>query len=459
VGLAPAASYLDADARLAGTVSGTLALAGPARRPHRVTARLSLKDGDVALDEIALRGPLRVEADLEGEPGAPSGRFDVDASDAELVVGGAFRKPPGTAATVTGRLVSGPDGLLGVDDVKLHVRNVDAAGKLRTGRRTQLELSAAPFELAGWEELVPALSGWKLRGPLELDGISFASSPPEVRGRLGLSGVEATAPGGGALLLRGALVGDGARAKGEGLELVAAGQPVELAAELVALEAPRLSLRFAAREADVDRLLAELAGKRGALHGRLTLDGELALPFGADPLQALAGRLRFEVADARMGGKSLIDVSLDALAAISRPVDRLASELLSGGRRAGDRIDSIAGSFVIGGGHAQTSDLRIVERDRRIDLRGSVRLADLALDLRGTLSLGSSGKLPLRVPIAHVGGSLGNPHVEVTPEAARGLTAALSPGRLGRGLERALDGETARGLAGELGELLDRSRR
>lgn len=126
VALANVAGYLDAGARLAGAVSGSLALAGPAQSPSRISARLALADGDVQLDEIALRGPLGIEADLAGSLAARSGSFVVDATRAELVLGRSFRKPPGAPATVSGRFVGGPGGALGVDDVKLRVGNPGA---------------------------------------------------------------------------------------------------------------------------------------------------------------------------------------------------------------------------------------------------------------------------------------------------------------------------------------------
>jgi len=129
VALAYAAAYLEAGARLAGAVSGTLALEGPARNPRRISARLALRDGDVRLEAITLRGPLRVEADLAGGLDARSGRFVVDATDAELVFGGSYRKPPGISATVSGRVVSGPGGVLAIDDVKLRVRGREASAR------------------------------------------------------------------------------------------------------------------------------------------------------------------------------------------------------------------------------------------------------------------------------------------------------------------------------------------
>ncbi len=121
VDLASAAPQLGARNRLAGAISGTLALAGPFASPDRISARLLLSNGAVQLDEIALRGALRVELELVGPLAARSGSFALDASDADLEVGRGYRKPPGIPATVRGRIVAGKHGSLGVDDVKLHI--------------------------------------------------------------------------------------------------------------------------------------------------------------------------------------------------------------------------------------------------------------------------------------------------------------------------------------------------
>ena len=468
VALAPVASYLGDGARLAGTVSGTLELEGPARSPSRVAARLALRDADVRFDEIALRGPLRLEVDLAGGPGASSGRFDIDATDAELVYGGAFRKPEGTSATVSGRIVSGPDGVLGFDDLKLRVRDLDATAELRTGRRMRMDVRAPPFDLAGWEALVPALAGWQLGGRVAPDGLALERAPTGLHGRLGLDGVQATNPRGGTLVLRGALVGEGPRVRSQGLEVVAADQPFRLEAELEDLDAPapRWRLHLDGRDVDVSRLLDGFAGKRDALHGRLDITGDLRLPLdtGGDPLASLTGRVRLEIRDGWTSGRSVLKTSLDALVAVAQPLNLLTRGFHTASHGgSGDRFESVTGTFDVAEGIARTDDLRIVEREHSIDLSGTLRLADLALDMRGRLSFAGAdaaepGGERRGIPIAHVRGTLGNPDVEVTREAARSFAAALNPGKLAAKLERALGPAAARDLADGLGGLLRRAK-
>ena len=185
---------------------------------------------------------------------------------------------------------------------------------------------------------------------------------------------------------------------------------------------------------------------REELGGRLTTDGDLTLPLdgGADLLSSLAGRVRLEIREGSTSGRSLLTTSLDALIAVAQPLELLSRGLEIGGRkRSVDRFESVTGSFEIAGGLARTGDLRIIEREHSIDLSGTLRLADLALDMRGKLTFAGArddepGGVRQGIPLAHVGGTLGDPRVEVSADAARSFAAALQPGRLGAKLERVL---------------------
>ena len=487
VALAPATSYLGDGSQLAGSVSGSLRLAGPARNPDRIEAKLALRDADVRLGEIALRGPLRVEIDLAGVAGERSGRFDVEASEAELGYGRALRKPAGTPATVSGRIVSGQaaeggaqraegerrraparqGGLLGFDDLKLRVRNLDASVQMSGGERMRMELETRPLALAGWEALLPALAGWRLDGFVAPQGVALEPSPTALYGRIDLDGVQAVSPRGGTLLLRGALVGEGARVRSEGLELLAEGQPFRVDAELAELGGPsaRWLLRFDAQGVELGRVLDGFANSKSSVSGRLTSDGQLALPLDSeDALESLTGRVRFAIRDGRTSGKSLLATSLEALIAVARPLHLLERGLRAGRGQSTDHFESVTGSFEIAGGYARTRDLRIIEREHSIDLAGTMRLSDLALDMRGKLTFADArddepGGVRQGIPLAHVGGTLGDPRVEVSSDAARSFAAALDPSRLGAKLERAISPESARELADGLGNLIDKAAR
>jgi hypothetical protein len=256
--------------------------------------------------------------------------------------------------------------------------------------------------------------------------------------------------------------------RSEGLELEAEGQPFQVDAELAGLGAPaaRWLLRYDARDVDVNRLLSGFAKTSSSVHGRLTTDGELALPLEADAaLESLTGRGRFAIRDGWTSGRSLLQTSLEALITVARPLHLIQRGLKAGRGKSSDRFESVTGSFEISGGFARTRDLRIREREHSVDLAGTLRLSDLALDMRGTLTFADAGDdepggVRHGIPLAHVGGTLGDPKVEVSSDAARSFAAALEPGRkLGARLERALGPENARELADGLGNLLDKASR
>jgi hypothetical protein len=301
-----------------------------------------------------------------------------------------------------------------------------------------------------------------------LKDVAVERAPTAIYGRIDLDGASAVSPHGGTLALRGALIGEGARARSEGLELDAEGQPFRVDAELAELGAPaaRWMLRYDARDVDVNRLLSGFAKSSSSVHGRLTTDGELALPLeAADALESLTGRGRFAIRDGWTSGRSLLKTSLEALIAVARPLHLIKRGIDAGRGHSTDHFESVAGSFEIAGGLARTRDLRIREREHSVDLAGTLRLSDLALDMRGTLTFADArddepGGVRHGIPIAHVGGTLGDPKVEVSPDAARSFAAALEPGRrLGAKLEQAIGSESARELADGLGNLLDKAAR
>lgn len=119
VAVGGALPYLGALRALAGTVSGTLRASGPVSHPALV-AELALDAGELVLPELRVVGAIGLRAELDGWPPRAAGRFEIDASGAELAWGEAYRKPVGTFAAAEGRLVPQPGAHYVVAD--LHVR-------------------------------------------------------------------------------------------------------------------------------------------------------------------------------------------------------------------------------------------------------------------------------------------------------------------------------------------------
>ena len=125
--LEPVAPFLGFASELSGRMSGTLTHRGPVAAPERQVGDFRLEDGRVVLGDFELAGPLGVRFEVSGPYADVEGRFEIDATGADVRLGGVYAKRPGRAATLTGRFVS-VDGGLGVDDVHLRIGEPDPRG-------------------------------------------------------------------------------------------------------------------------------------------------------------------------------------------------------------------------------------------------------------------------------------------------------------------------------------------
>jgi len=125
------APYLSFASELGGGVSGTVRHRGPALAPERWAGDLQLDDAHVRVGEFELAGPLVVHFEVSRPFGDADGRFEIDATGADVRLGGVYAKPPGRPADLTGRFVS-VEGRLGVDDLHLRIRE-PVAGRPDSG--------------------------------------------------------------------------------------------------------------------------------------------------------------------------------------------------------------------------------------------------------------------------------------------------------------------------------------
>jgi hypothetical protein len=139
------------------------------------------------------------------------------------------------------------------------------------------------------------------------------------------------------------------------------------------------------------------------------------------PQAALEGDVSLRIAPGRLRRVSLLREAFEA-ARVVRAKDG------AGARAYGDEFESLSGRFRIQSGEARTDDLRLVYGDYTAELRGSVGLADRALDLRGSLTideeLAQAGRRT--IPLASVTGTLDDPRVALSQEALAGLAAAYT---------------------------------
>ncbi len=267
-----------------------------------------------------MAGAVEARADLTDALGAPGGSFDLDASDAELRYGGAFTKPARVPATLSGRVVTDERGALGVDDVKLRIRDLDASGRVRLGPPLVVEIDSASAELDGAESLIEALAAAPPSGRVRAEKLHFVSEPPALVGVIHFDDLAVTprnlhAP----ITVRGALVAEGVELRSRDLSLVAGGQPLAVDLRLLDLFGElRYEIEAAADAADTNALVTAFAGKPDTLYGPLSLRGSFRgvvdpeRPF----LDALTGSVQFDIEKGRLVGISLLQATFAKLGAL-----------------------------------------------------------------------------------------------------------------------------------------------
>jgi AsmA protein len=479
------AEYLGPKGGLAGTLVARVVAKGPVASPTRLEADVRLADGRVETGDVRLLGGATLRADLEGGLEAASGTFELDATDAELVYGESFHKPRGMPAKLAGRLVPGKDGQLAIEDLRVRAANLEASGKLRGGAPTRVELAVPPFDLRGWDELLPALAGYELGGRVAAPMLTLVPEPFDLRGDIQLDAVTLRPPESAMLELRGSLKGAGTGLRGEALELIVGGQRVAIDLELRDLAGtPRWSAKASGKQLDSDALLAALAEMKDTLHGPLDLGATLDGPLvdERDPLETLTGQLRIDVGKGQLKGVSLLRSTFERLGAVGE------AALLLGALRGGktlqrfyeDEFESITGTFRLADGRARTDDLRLVYRHYTADLRGSFGLLDESLDFKGDLTIGpevdaalseasesGTGSAPAGrsrvIPLAGVRGTLSEPRVDLASGAVSAFMARYAGGarrgELERKIEERLGEGTGREVIGVLEGILGGKRR
>jgi hypothetical protein len=472
VALGPLSPYV-ADAELSGSVSGEIEARGPAANPDRVRVEVTVADADLEVAGATIVGSLRIDADVEGGIDAPVGAVAVDASAAAVRYGDSFAKPKGVPARLSGRLVSAQGAPPRLTGGKLRLRNLDARIDAELGANPRIVVNAPAFDVAGWQELVPALADIAPSGRVALSELALTTAPLTVRGEIELLDTAAKLPDQGDVVLRGHLVGEGDAIRSRDLQMIAGGQVVAIDLTLTDLAgARRFALRPKTQRADANRLVSSLSSQRDFLYGLLDFEGDLTGSLAApSPLATLDGRARLAIGDGRLKGISLLKLTLDKLGAVGSVASLFGNVLTAGNleRFYGDDFISITGTFDVRDGVVRTRDLRLVHASYVVDLRGSIGLADRSIDMTGDITLeddldtmlaaglgGSPSGAGGVIPLARVTGTFDDPVVTITPEVAARFALAYGlriPG-LG-GVDKALDGVLGRGTAGAVQGVLD----
>ncbi len=474
--LDPVAPYLG-EGRVKGRLSGKLSARGPASAIEQVGADLSLADADVAVAGVELKGALAVTADFRGPLDRLEGPYTVDVTNAALRYGDVFQKPAGEKGEMKGRLIPNEGGGYDSDfNVKLH--NLDAEVKARTGKRTRATVQAKPFDLKGWDALLPLLAGYGLSGRVAPGELQVATEPMDIRGRITLDGIHAALPdGGGEFDLRGAIEGLGSVVRLDGLEVLTAGQVMKIDGEVQNLdrEIPRYRLSLGTDRASTNALLSSFTSVKDTVFGPLTLRSDLSGPLDDDPVQSLRGGLRFQIDEGRIKGVSLLRDTMGTLATFGEAALLVAA--VRGSSKAGrlqrfygDEFEQVSATWNIQNGIARTDDLLLAYRNYRVELAGTLGLADQRLDFTGRMLINeevdqalseaaSNGSAtparPKVIPLAGVTGTISNPKVDLSPRAVTGLVQSYTASRVRNKFQEKLDDELGAPLGEAAGDLLE----
>lgn len=470
VALAPLAPYADASEGepFEGLLVGDVKLRREAGGDPAVEADLHIDQADVAGGDVSLAGRLGLRASLSGPTDAASGRVAIDATQAALTVEDVLDKPVDVPARLEGPLRSS-DGEVRLEDAELVLAALRGTLSLVVGERNRVRLDAPGFDATGFERLLVPLRDYPLRGSVAIEGFEATTGPLELAGRVVLDDVRVAPEGEPEMVVRGALVGRGDGIASEDLVITLAEQAIPVGVRLQGLTAatPHLDLTAKAQGLETGALMAAFDQDPELLTGPLDLDAALGgpLPTQGSILEQLRGRVVFEIAPGTLRGVSFLRSAFGGLGSTGQAALALGGREEKLERFYGDEFERLGGTVQVAEGQARSDDLRLDYGDYHVDLRGTIGLEDLGLDLIGKITIeeevdraladGGTGRRRV-IPLAHVGGTLAEPRVEVTQEAMLGFAAAYTQdSRRREKWERKIDERLGEGAGEEVLRTLD----
>ncbi|MFQ5513531.1 MAG: AsmA-like C-terminal region-containing protein [Myxococcota bacterium] len=448
VDLATLRERLDLEPELAGELEGPVRFALRGRELEK--ASLSLAGRELRI--TAAQGRLRGEAEVEAELG---GAWRADLTRSELDVAGSLHKPKGVELALSGTLGSQAD-LSALRDVLIELGPNRLPLELALSEPTpRVTVAPARLELAPLAGLVrDGVEG--LGGEVVLERWSIGLAPLALEGRAQLVGATLQLEH-GPVRVTGPLRGEGSRLLGEGLQVTAGEQTVEIDLSYD-LRGGKISLGSRATEADVEALASALTG-HDELAGILDLDVRVA---GPPAPETLSGSGHLAIRDGRLRGFSLLEQLLGSLGKLSLEVARSRGRDLS--RFEEEEFQLFSADIRIGGGKLSSQNFLLQYDHATAHLHGSIGLVDGALDLAGRVEIseeldaavaGQPTGAPRVIPIAGIRGTLSRPRVHIDRAVLADLAASyLGHGRMHEKLEEKLGKEGAEAVDDLLQKIL-----
>jgi hypothetical protein len=437
----------------------------------------SLTGASVVLEDRSVSPPVTLE--IRGIEASASGELDpvaldvsVNLTPGEIRYGDVFQKPAGIAAGFEGRLKAKGDGDLLLENGKLALHVLQAGVTAHLGERTLVTADVAPFDVSGWDEMLPALAEYQPSGQLDIGTLKLSTDPLELHADIGLDGLSAQVPDAGPVAVRGGVAARGQTIETRKLALVAADQTIHVDATVRDLAAtPSFQVSTRTVDSDTNQLVSAFAGRRDTFFGLLNWTGDLSGTVGDSLIRSLDGSTTLDIRDGRIVGLSILEATFDAIAGKGGGRSAASVVALAGvltgkdlEKYYGDDFELLAGTLRVARGVASTRDLRLVYRDYKVELKGHLGLEDGRYEMTGTLTLGkeidatladdmggkSRSKRPAVIPIG-LRGSLnepfdlqsGNPRIAVTSEVVTSLASRYVIDRYAEEIDEAIGVEGA----------------
>lgn len=364
------------------------------------------------------------ELDFDVKPGASRINLNLDA--AQINIPGVFQKPDNAKLRIEAQppaLATGsPDG-----PVTVTMGSDTLSGTLK-GQNFKLAATTLDLaELTRWlaNESVPK------RGQIEIAALDVGFSPLSVTGDASLKAIEIPVAQ-GTVVLSGPLRASGSSLEVRPLSIQVGGQTATGAASYD-LGNSRVGIELGTQALNLESVVTALRGGDYTVGG--TMDSALKLN-GPASINGLRGAGTLDLVDGRIKGVSFVRAIFGKLADIGMLVAAVKGKDLS--RYEEEEFQKLSGDYEIRDGKVHFNKLVIEYEFTTADLKGSLAIADGALDLSGKIILseelqdeltGETSRVEKDViPIAGIGCNVRKPCINLDGRAVASVVGTLAGG-------------------------------
>ena len=435
-------------------LSGKAHVRGPWKTPELLKFETEILSSALRYDDYSVTGRIGLKGNFDALRPKLHGHLTLDAMNAAVSMGDFFHKSKETPLHVDSewRVDADLGGEIAFDRIEL--ASINASGKVLFGENFELRLETDTFPASALALLSPELSGQGAQGSLTIQGLVYRHDPLAIQGTLRAEALHVDFKDGGGVSLSARLLGQGQSVILSDGNFSAGGQNLSITGQVEELSG-QLPFELNVETPKPIRANAFLSGLsptlEDALYGPVMMRAQLTgsgahLGSEVDFFDSLNGTLNLRMGKAiegvdeggRIVGFSLLSSLFNSMAKYGQ-VNRLTHFLL--GDKAPDLSDRTEDAFEkaelvskVNRGVCEIQSAEIVEASYSANLLGNMRLIDLSLDLRGQIQLGektsavlgtSSGSGNIEIPVAHIGGTLSDPQVDLSESAVLALSRQL----------------------------------